>query len=173
MIALERIATLDVSAASGLAIVGDRLVVIADDELSLSRYDRGGRPCGRVRLFAGELPAEPGPRKLAKPDLEALAALPDQRLLALGSGSTKHRDRAAAIDGDAVVEVDLGPLYDALRDRLDRLNVEGAAVGRAGRSCSDSWCGSPRRSRREPRSTCPRGAPDRRYGRPAGRPRRC
>jgi hypothetical protein len=131
LIALQRIATLDVAAASGLALLGGELVVIADDELVLSRYTTGGEPRGRVRLFPGSLPAEPRARKRAKPDLEALACLPDGRLLALGSGSAPARDRAALVQGDRVTELDLGPLYDALRARMDRLNVEGACT-RAG-----------------------------------------
>jgi hypothetical protein len=127
VIALRQIATLTISAASGLALRGDELVVIADDELTLSRYDLDGKPRGRTPLFAGTLPGEPRARKLAKPDLEALAALPDGRLLALGSGSAPGRDRAALI-GDGVIELDLAPLYDELRGRFDRLNVEGACA---------------------------------------------
>lgn len=128
MIALDHIATLDVAAASGLVLVGDELVVIADDELMLSRYGLDGKPRGRTRLFAGSLPDEPRARKLAKPDLEALALLPDGRLLALGSGSAPGRDRAALVSGEQVTELDLGPLYGALRERFDRLNIEGACV---------------------------------------------
>jgi hypothetical protein len=128
VIALNRIATLDVAAASGLALVGDELVVVADDELTLHRYGRDGQPRGCVPLFAGALPDEPRARKKAKPDLEALAALPDGRLFAIGSGSKRTRDRGALVSGERVVEVDLAPLYDALRGEFDRLNVEGGCV---------------------------------------------
>lgn len=130
MLALQQIATLDVSAASGLALRGDELVVIADDELALSRYALDGTPRGRTTLFPGALPDEARARKLAKPDLEALAALQDGRLLALGSGSAPARDRAALIDDAGAIEIDLAPLYDELRQRFDRLNVEGACASR-------------------------------------------
>lgn len=128
MIGLERIGTLDVAAASGLVVVGDELVVIADDELVLSRYGGAGEPRGRVTLFGGALPDEPAARKRAKPDLEALALLPDGRLLALGSGSAAGRDRAVLVDGAGVRAIDLAPLYEELRARFEPLNVEGAAV---------------------------------------------
>jgi hypothetical protein len=128
VIALERIGTLDVAAASGLALHGGELVVIADDELALSRYGVDGQPLGRVQLFPGTLPEEARARKLAKPDLEALALLSDGRLLALGSGSAPARDRAALVSADRaqVTEIDLAPLYEELHRRFDRLNVEGA-----------------------------------------------
>jgi hypothetical protein len=128
VISLERVATLDVAAASGLVLIGDELAVIADDEMVLLRYGTGGEPRGRVALFGGALPDEPIARKRAKPDLEALALLPDGRLFALGSGSAAGRDRAALVDGDEVTPIDLGPLYRELRARIDPLNVEGAAA---------------------------------------------
>lgn len=130
MIGLQLVATLDVAAASGLVLVGDELLVVADDELSLSRYGLDGSRRGALALFGGVLPDDAAARKLAKPDLEALAALADGRLLALGSGSAPARDRGALVDGDRVREVDLEPLYAELRGRFDRLNIEGAcAVG--------------------------------------------
>jgi len=111
-------------------MVGDELLVVADDELGISRYGLDGSPRGVLALFPGSLPDERSARKRAKPDLEALASLPDGRLLALGSGSAPARDRGALVAGDEVREVDLEPLYSALRGRFDRLNVEGAcAVG--------------------------------------------
>jgi hypothetical protein len=146
VLVLDHIATLDIAAASGLVLLGDELAVIADDELSLSRYRADGHPLGRLPLFPGSLPDDPPARKRAKPDLEALAALPDGRLLALGSGSTPSRDRAALITGAAVAVIDLAPLYTELRERLVPLNIEGACasdrdlvllnrrIGRAGQS---------------------------------------
>lgn len=132
MLVLEHIATLDIAAASGLVLLGDELAVIADDELSLSRYHPDGRPIGRLPLFAGSLPDKPAARKRAKPDLEALVALPDGRLLALGSGSAPSRDRAALVAGATgtatVTEVDLAPLYAGLRARSAPLNIEGACA---------------------------------------------
>src|SRR5688572_16229664 len=128
IVGLSRIAQLDVSAASGLVVDRDALAVIADDELHLVRYGRDGSRRESVRLFGGSLPEEPRARKRAKPDLEALTLLPDGRLFALGSGSTDARDRGAVIAGRSVQQVALAPLYDALRSRFDRLNLEGAAT---------------------------------------------
>ncbi len=128
MISLQLVATLDVAAASGLVLVGDELLVVADDELGISRYGLDGARRGALALFRGSLPDEARARKLAKPDLESLAGLPDGRLLALGSGSAPARDRGALIAGENVRDVDLEPLYAALRGQFDRLNVEGACV---------------------------------------------
>lgn len=128
MIALEPIATLTISAASGLVRRGDELFVIADDELALVRYGLDGQRRGAQRLLAGELPRAHAERKRAKPDFEALVDLDDGRMLALGSGSTERRARGASIEGEVVREVDLRPLYDALAQRFDRLNIEGATV---------------------------------------------
>src|SRR6185503_11592625 len=101
MIALVPIATLTVSAASGLVRRGDALYVVADDELVLVRYGLDGGERGRVRLRTGELPREHAARKAAKADFEALVDLGDGRMLALGSGSTEQRCRGAVIAGDA------------------------------------------------------------------------
>lgn len=131
MIALTRVAELDVSAASGLLVSSDALCVIADDELYLAVYDRAGVPLRRVPLLGGALPAEPALRKRAKPDLESLARLPDGRLLALGSGSTAARMRGVVVDPArawAVREVALDALYVALARQLAELNIEGAVV---------------------------------------------
>jgi hypothetical protein len=125
---LHRIATLGLSAASGLVRRGDELLVVADDELVLHRYTLDGTARGELPLFPGELPIEPRARKEAKPDLEALVELPGERLLALGSCSKPWRERGALVEGDRVREVTLSPLCDALRDRFDRINFEGAAV---------------------------------------------
>ena len=131
MLELTKVADLDVSAASGLVALGDRLCVVADDELFLALYDLEGRPEQRVALFPGALSETHAERKRDKRDLEALAALPDGRLLALGSGSTEGRMRGALIEparGWTVHEIDLRPLYGALRTNVPELNIEGAAV---------------------------------------------
>ncbi|MBC8070991.1 MAG: hypothetical protein IAG13_21885 [Deltaproteobacteria bacterium] len=129
MIVLELVATLGVSAASGLVRVGDELWIVADDELALARYSFDGHAVGEpLVLFAGELPREPRARKRAKPDLEALVALGDGDVLALGSGSRKNRDRGALVRGGRVHGVDLEGLYRRLAQDFDRLNVEGASV---------------------------------------------
>jgi hypothetical protein len=67
-----------------------------------------------------------------KPDLEALALLPDGSLLALGSGSANNRREARHVSAqrDRVTAVDLAPLYVALAAPLPDLNIEGAVVWR-------------------------------------------
>ena len=129
-------------AASGLVRTGSRLHVVADDEHFLGCFDLADRRPGTFRhLFDGELPAAPGARKAAKPDLEALAALPPfpghphGALLALGSGSRPQRQRAAllAFDGTGTMPgaptvIDLSPLYAPLHALHPQLNIEGAFV---------------------------------------------
>jgi len=147
-------ATLDrpahVRAGSGLARVGDRLVVVQDDAAFLALVDP------RTGLAdAVTLPADDDGRrqfgsargnKDRKYDLEACLALPPDargavRVLAFGSGSTPRRERvlvATFPDGAPdparadVALVDAAPLYAALRDAPafagSELNVEGAAL---------------------------------------------
>ena len=130
------------SAASGLVKVGPWLYVVGDDELSLGRFDgHGHAPGSLVTLFDGTLPTTPAARKAAKPDLEALALLPEGpehpfgALIAFGSGSRPNRQRAALLALTAQGEVDgrphtvdLAPLYRPLRANFDDLNIEGAFV---------------------------------------------
>lgn len=129
-IVLEPFAQLDVSAASGLIATQDAFYVIADDETFLAVYDAAGRPRARIPLSPTRLPEEHAARKRRKPDFEALCALPDGRLLVLGSGSTALRMRGALVDPRTgrVREVDLSALYAALGAQLPELNIEGAAV---------------------------------------------
>lgn len=128
MIELHRIATLGVSAASGLVRYGETLVVIADDEVGLHLYALDGAPLGEQPLFDGALPDDPAARKRAKPDLESLVALPDGRLLGIGSCSKAGRDRAVLVDGRAIMPVELAPLAAELARSFDRLNIEGAVA---------------------------------------------
>ena len=131
-----------VASASGVVRRAEYVYVIADDELCLAVFDASSDAPGRFeRALSGELPAEERARSKEKPDLEALTTLPPFEgnpygaLLGLGSGSAPGRDRGFAwalradgsLDGDPI-ELDLAPLYELLRDRLDALNVEGAAV---------------------------------------------
>lgn len=70
------------SAASGLVRLGQRLYVVADDELHLGIFKdstvTGQAPSkGKLlRLLEGDLPNKMEKRKKAKPDLETLALLP-------------------------------------------------------------------------------------------------
>ena len=129
------------AAASGLVRRGDRLYVVADDEVALGVFDAEERRPGRLLPLADEdLPVDHDERKAAKPDLEALCQLPpssrwpDGALLALGSGATHRRDRGWvwALEGAELaggpIEISLSPGYEVLRDEIDDLNVEGAAV---------------------------------------------
>lgn len=125
---LEKVADLDVSAASGVVDVDGELWVIADDELELAIYTRQGLPVRRVPLLPGELPEEHAERKAKKPDFEALAHLPDGSLIALGSGSRPTRRRGIRLRGGQARPFDLTPLYERLIGELPELNIEGAAV---------------------------------------------
>ena len=132
MLELSEVATLDVSAASGLVALADRLCLVADDEVFLSVYRLDGVPLGRIPLFDDALPEDHAGRKRRKPDLEAVALMPDGQVLALGSGSTEARRRGALVDPmrDSPARViDLGPLYERLAADVPELNIEGAAVG--------------------------------------------
>ena len=123
------------SAASALVRVGERLYVVADDELHLGVFSLADDGPGQlIRLFDGELPAPKAERKAAKPDLEALALLPqlpgyDQgALLALGSGSKSNRQRAVLLgleEGALPRQIDLAPLYRPLHEHFSDLNIEG------------------------------------------------
>ncbi len=131
-----------VAAASGVVARGDFVYVIGDDELFLAVFEVAGGAPGRLeRVLGGELPADADARKAAKPDLETLTVVPPHEghpqgaLLGLGSGSTTARDRGfmwgLAPDGSLAGEpneIDLAPLYGLLREEIDELNIEGAAV---------------------------------------------
>ena len=130
------------SAASGLVAVGRFFYAVADDELHLGVFEvDSNRPGSLLRLFPGDLPDKPTKRKKAKPDLEALLQLPafekhpHGALLALGSGSSKHRYRGALVslnnDGSVHGEVrvlDTTAWLDQLTGHFDELNIEGAWV---------------------------------------------
>jgi hypothetical protein len=155
-----------VSAASGLALVGQRLFVVADDEMDLACFDlQDPGPGQLLRLFEDALPAQADDRKAAKPDLESLtwlpatAAHPAGRLLALGSGSGPRRQRAVWVALDAQGQpqpqpppqsqvVDLQAWYATLRQQFEGLNIEGAFVDGA------DLCLLQRGSRRWPSNAC-------------------
>ena len=131
-------------AASGVVRRGDFVYVIADDELDLGVFRVSGDKPGEAKpVLPGSLPGDESERKGAKPDLEALTALPPFEdtpyggLFGLGSGSDDGggRDRgffwAFAANGSLRGEpkvIDLSPLYEMLRGKLGGLNIEGAAV---------------------------------------------
>lgn len=127
------------SAASGLVCAFGRAYVVGDDEHHLATFRDLRSPGRTLRLFEGDLPANPKKRKKNKPDTETLvllqAASDQSFLVALGSGSRDKRCRGARVplDGDgrplhAVQSVDLQALYAPLRRELGELNIEGALV---------------------------------------------
>ncbi|HSW07249.1 DUF6929 family protein [Aquabacterium sp.] len=150
------------SAASGLAHCGEWLHVVADDELKLASFRLGDAQPGRwCQLFDGDLPLPHAARKAAKPDLEALALLPPfaghacGALLAMGSGSTTRRQRAALVPLDAQGQVsgapqviDVAPLLASLRAQFADLNIEGAFVD------GERFCLLQRGHQRDPANAC-------------------
>ena len=130
------------SAASGLAVIGERFYVVADDDVHLGAFALDNAlPGQRVAVFPDDLPQEKSARKKCKPDLEALLLLPPEAhfpfgsLLALGSGSTARRRRAAqlALDASGAIHgapqsLDFSPLFLSLETHVVDLNIEGALV---------------------------------------------
>ncbi len=130
------------SAASGLVRTADEFCVVSDDELHLGRFTLDEQCPGRLqRLFPGELPHLPKPRKKRKPDLEVLmrlpprAGLPRGAILALGSGSGRHRCRGALLPlgvrgrvADRPTVIDATPLFNRLAKSFSDLNLEGGWV---------------------------------------------
>ncbi|MDQ3645540.1 MAG: hypothetical protein M3345_01235 [Actinomycetota bacterium] len=131
-----------ISAASALVVVGRTLFVVADDERQLGIFPVSGDGHGHlVQILEGKAPADEAERTKHKPDLESLTLLPPFQnhphgaLLTMGSGTDEDRNHAALIplgDDDlpsgASREIDLRPLYEALRRDIPELNIEGAAV---------------------------------------------
>jgi hypothetical protein len=130
------------SAGSGIVRRGDFVYVIGDDELFLGVFSASSPEPGRLeRALEGDLSGEADERKKEKPDLEALTMLPPFEghpygaLLGLGSGSSPVRQRGfswalgpdGSLDGDPR-QIDLEPLYDRLRQQIDKLNIEGCSV---------------------------------------------
>ncbi len=132
------------SAASGLVCQGGRAYVIGDDEHHLALYRDAHSPGQLHRLLPGNLPQDAAARKRAKPDLECLFALPNRlapgalgggALIALGSGSRRHRCQGVLIDLDPLGQpasphqaFDLTPLYAPLLPLLGDINIEGGWI---------------------------------------------
>jgi uncharacterized protein DUF6929 len=130
------------AAASGVVRRGDYVYVIGDDLLHVGLFRVATAEPGELRqVLEGELPDDQSAREKDKADLEALTALPPFEgaphggLLGLGSGSKEGRDRGffcpfaadGSLDGEPRT-IDFGPVYQRLRDELERINIEGAAV---------------------------------------------
>lgn len=127
-ISLESVATLEVSAASGCVVKDGRVYVVADDDPHLWGFSIEGARVERLRLLHGALPTDAKARKAVKPDFEALAALPDGSLFALGSGSTARRRKAALVKNGHATVIDCTPLFVVLEQQFDALNLEAAVV---------------------------------------------
>lgn len=135
-----------VSAASGMAVAGDHVYIVADDRLCLASFNLTGNAPGKwVRLFPGQLPTEHKARKAKKPDLEAICILPHSKfakygaLLVVPSGSKDWRcnscllplDQSGKISGEPL-PIDFSKLFAHLRTDLSssirKLNIEGVCV---------------------------------------------
>ena len=123
-----------VRAASGVARFGDRWLVVQDDATHGCLWD--GTSASPLRLLPPvdglDLFGDADGTKGLKPDLEAVVALADGSVLALGSGSTPARMRAVVVRTDAASVLDLTTLYGRIASALavapDQLNLEGACV---------------------------------------------
>ncbi len=132
------------SSASGLALVGHQLYIVADDENHLARLDASdvaASPMVLTRFAPGTLPADRVARKAAKRDLESLIVFPpadhceNVLLVAWGSASRPPREFAYVFalgdHGDitaAPVKVSLSELCIPLRRRYGELNLEAGFV---------------------------------------------
>jgi hypothetical protein len=129
-----------VTAASGLAPLGDGWLVAQDDATSAAWQRPGG--VLPVRLFppveGHDRFSEAAGTKSLKPDLETACPVEadgQEAVLLLGSGSTGRRMRGVLVtlDGDrpSARAADLGPLFAAAADALGvpagQLNLEGAS----------------------------------------------
>lgn len=128
------------SAASGLARIGNRIYVIADDEHHLGVFiDHDERPGSLVRLRRGALPPRKEARKRRKPDSESLVVLPpfDRHphgaLFALGSGSRANRRAAVllALNAEGLITgppraIGLTHCFACLQREFRDVNIEGA-----------------------------------------------
>jgi hypothetical protein len=128
-----------VRAASAIRRRGARLVIVQDDVNAIAVLDPQTRSTLSLLLPEGPQGArvfdDRHGNKKQKLDLEACVALPDGRLVALGSGSSPKRERLVSIAADergSVEVIEAGELYAELRvhagARGAELNIEGAVV---------------------------------------------
>jgi len=124
-----------VRAASGVAAYAGGWLVVQDDATHGCLWKSGaGRAVRLVPQVDGhDTFDEASGTKALKPDLEAVVALRDGGVLALGSGSTPARMRAVLVSSSGHTIVgELGPVYARVGEALgvppDQLNLEGACV---------------------------------------------
>jgi hypothetical protein len=149
----------NVSAASGLVLMGSNLVVIADDENALALFNlHDDLPGLWFPLEAATLPTPAKERKAAKPDWECITRLPSMpghphgALLVMGSGSGPRRQRAAllrlqapqdngsqALLGPATL-IDTAALCRALRKTFSDVNIEGVFLRPGDATTAPTFC---------------------------------
>lgn len=128
----ELICELPVFSASGLVILGEKLFIISDDELSLLSGEINGK-LSFTKLWQHDLPEIPELRKKRKPDLESLY-LDGRTLWALPSFSRPNRVKGAKIILDqnfnihSHEEFDFSEMYQKLLLLVPDLNIEGAVL---------------------------------------------
>jgi hypothetical protein len=132
------------SAASGVAWLGDDLLVVDDASTFAGVFPQGKTPGMPLRLLPAveghDYFTEAAATKKIKPDIEVLAPLPDGTLLAMGSGSRNRgvgerrwRTKAAKISSLQQIEIfDLTALFEALTRWQEQLNLEGAVASQEG-----------------------------------------
>ena len=132
------------SSASGLALAGHHLYIVADDENHLARLDARdaiASPLVRTPFAHASLPSDRLRRKAVKIDLESLIVFPaasrseDALLVAWGSASRPQREFAYvfALDekgaiASGPVELSLSDLCVPLHQRYGELNLEAGFV---------------------------------------------
>lgn len=120
----------DFPSGSGIEFFDEKLYIIGDDAKDILVLDKKWKKQAAIPLFdSAELRI---PKKI-KADLEASAIIEVNkipRLLTLGSGSTLNRNRAILVnlDDHFKEEMDITGFYNRIKDDLDHVNIESAAV---------------------------------------------
>ena len=134
-----------VTSASGLVRLGNRIYIVADDELHLAVFDvKSSQPGSWIRLLPGLLPSDYKERKKLKADLETITRIqPDVfaaagALLVMPSMSRANRVTGAMIKlekhlvvnefNDSPIPIDFSDIRNKLKESIDGLNVEGIAI---------------------------------------------
>lgn len=131
MIKLEKVFELTdpfISAASGLVVHDNKILVISDDENFIGIYNFESQTGQKSVLFKEVLPNDKLLRKKQKGDFEALVHLTHlKKLLVIPSGSTTNRMRGALLfeNGDFAQEISFAPLYKILGEQIKEINIEG------------------------------------------------
>lgn len=119
--------------ASGLVYWKNKFWIASDDELHLfSIAPAKDTFVSHVKIFKGELPAHYKKRKKKKKDFESLLEIPRRGLLLVPSGSKPNRCEGSLYRGSHVKAphdvIDFSPLYRALKNSFEQLNIEGAVL---------------------------------------------